>query len=344
MNLWLKCVFGALCLFICNSSEAAYTVKGGRLISVHELATMSVQEHYSLARDAFERNDWRELVKQARIVARNFPSTPFALDSYFYLGVAYYHLQEFDFSNENLTLYLKKENSPKFFEEAVYHKFLIAEAFAGGAKKRLLGQEDLPKWLSAKGDAVSLYDEVVAALPQHDLAVKALFGKAAVLFYQEDFKGSIETYQTLIRRFHKHPLARDSYVAITKVYRVQADKEYADPDYLDLAEINIKKFKVEFPRDPKIAEAESLFAQMLEVYAEDLYVTAQFYERTKKPKASIIYYSKIVSKYPQTEIAERSQKRLDVLLVKNPVEPKPPVVAPLQHGVIVDASSENSVE
>lgn len=328
-------------LCFCSPSEAAYTVKGGRLVGVHELATLSVQEHYSLARDAFEQENWKELIRQARIVARNFPETPFAKDAYFYLGVAYYHLQEFDFANENLSAYLKKQSAPKFFEEAIRHKFLIAEAFEKGARKRLLGQEDLPKWISGRTDALSLYDEVVMALPQHDLAVKALFGKANILFSEEDFKASIETYQTLIRRFPKHPLARDSYVAITKVYAVQADKEFADPDYLDLAEINIKKFKIEFPHDPKVGEAESLFTQMLEVYAKDLYVTAQFYERTKKPKASIIYYSKIVSKYPQTEIARQSQKRLDLLLKKNPIEEEPPVLESATPGVIVDASAES---
>ena len=295
------------------ASQAAYTIKDGKLIGMHELATLSVQEHYSLAKVALEKADWLELIRQSQIVTKNFSGTVFALDSYFYLGVAYFNMNEFDLANINFDSYLKKQTAPKLFQEVFQYKFAIAQQFENGAKRRFLGKESMPKWMSAQQEALAIYDEVIMALPQHDLAVQSLFGKANILFEQGEFKSSIETFQTLLRRFPKHPLARDSYIAITKVYTMQAEKEYPDPDFLDLAEINVKKFKIDFRGDPKVAEAEGFLEEMVELYAKELYKTAQFYERTKKPSASVIYYSKILSKYPNTKTAERSQQRLNVL-------------------------------
>jgi hypothetical protein len=45
--------------------HSAYTLKDGKLINKEELATLSVQEHYSAALNAYQKKHWDELVKQA---------------------------------------------------------------------------------------------------------------------------------------------------------------------------------------------------------------------------------------------------------------------------------------
>jgi outer membrane protein assembly factor BamD (BamD/ComL family) len=154
----------------------------------------------------------------------------------------------------------------------------------------------------------------------------------------DDYKVSVETYQTLIRRFPKHPLACESYIGVGKVYLTQCKNEYPDPDFLDLSEINLRKFRQDFPNEPRVSIADSMLMEMKELYAKNLYETAQFYERTKKPNASMIYYSKILSKYPQTKIAQLSQKRLEVLQSKRAKLHKSLQQVPVQQeAVIVDA-------
>ncbi len=305
-------------------SHAAYTYKNGKLMKSEEFATASVQEHYEMAMEAFEQKNWEELVHQAVIVVKNFPSSPFAKESYYYLGVAYFHLEEFEFSNRFLTTYLKKQSTPKFFEEAIEYKFKIADRYHRGAKRHLLGWESLPKWIPAREEAIAIYDEVITALPHHPLAAQALFGKGQLLLKEEEYKASVETYQTLIRRFPKHPLAGESYIGIAQVYLVQSQQEYPDQDFLDLAEINLRKFRSDFPGEERIAVAEKMFGEMREVYASDLYDTGRFYERTSKPHAAHLYYKRILAKYPETKVAQFAGKRLDRLSYQpEPVTPPP---------------------
>ncbi len=321
-------------------SQASYTIKNGKLMDVQKIATLSAQEHYSLTKEALEEKDWAEVIRQSQILMENFPGTIFSLDAYFYLGVALFYQGEYGFSNDNFSFYLKKQTTPKFFEEVFQYKFQIAQKFQKGERKHLLGLSGMPKWLTAEEEALAIYEEVILALPQHDLAVQSLFNKAIILLNQENFKDSLESFHVLLRRFPRHPLALDTYVAITKVYRTQGADEYPNPDFFDLAEINIRKFKLDFPGDAKVTEAELLLGEMTELYAIDLYETAQFYERTKKPAAAMIYYSKIISKYPYTKTAANSQERLSVLEKKQGKKMPALVIPKSKNRVVVDATEE----
>ena len=307
-----------LILFLTLSSLtfADYTLKDGKLVEREPIATQSVQEHYSAIIEYYEGQEWRKLEKEAQIVIKNFPSTPFARDAAYFIGVAYFHLEDYELSNYHLTDYLTRQATPRYFEDAIRYKFQIAEKFRFGARKHLMGLKSLPKWSAAGSEAIEIYDEVISALPHDDLAAQSLYGKAGVHAKNEDYRAAIEAYQTVIRRFPKHPLAIESYIGIGGIYLMESQTEYPDPDFLDLAELNLKKFQASFPGEEKIAVAQQNYARMQEHYAGSFYETARFYERTNKWGAAKIYYMKIIKSYPDSYLAQKSQERLDIVIAK----------------------------
>jgi outer membrane protein assembly factor BamD (BamD/ComL family) len=273
----------------------------------------SVQEYNSALQQALAAGEWWSVIDYANIISYNFPTTPFAQEASYLMGEAYFKLNQLELSNECFTAYLNHISSPKHFEQAIEYKFNIAEQFANGAKKRLFGSIKMPAWVPAKEDAIQIYDEVIAALPHSDMAVKSLLSKARVQCYFEDFKPSIETLDILIRRFPKHDLAAEAYLEKGKVYLLQCQAQNLDPDILDLAQVNLRKFRLSFPREPRLAESEKLLADMQEIFASNLFETGNFFERTKKIPASIIYYNKVVANYPKTEAAAASREKLEIL-------------------------------
>ena len=315
--IFLSLAFGCVLMPL----QGAFTVKDGKLLNAEDVATLSVQEHYSLLLEVFQKEEWKEVVKQSNILIKNFPTSPFFQESYYYMAAAYFHLEDFDLANQHLTTYLRKQTALQHFREALELKFQVAEKFREGYKKHIGGYEALPQWMPAKDEAIKIYDEVINALPNDDLAAKALFGKAVILLEDDEYNSSIETYQTLIRRFPRHPLAPDAYVEIAKVYLIESQDKYPDADYLDLASINLRKFRQDFPTDDRLTMAEELFADMQEVYAKSFYEIAQFYERTKKPHASVLYYAKMIKTFPNTKSAELAKSRLRVLRP----DPKPQI-------------------
>lgn len=308
----MKFIFLSILGLIFSTSviHAEYTLKNGKLIETDQVATGSVQDHYSSMIDAYQKKDWRDLIQESLTVIKNFSHSPYAQEAIFFLGVGYFHVEDYEMANFQFSDYLTNQSTPKYFEEAIQYKFEVAEKFRAGSRKHLMGFQSLPKWMPADGDAIIIYDEVISALPHHDLGAQALYGKAQILMKNEDFRATVEIYQNLIRRFPKHPLAVESYIGIGRVYYKQSKAEYPDPDYLDLAELNLRKFRNSFPGEDKLAVAEMDFSKMQEHYATTLFDTARFYERTNKWGAAKIYYSKILTSYPNTSTAHQCSTRL----------------------------------
>ena len=125
-------------------------------------------------------------------------------------------------------------------------------------------------------DGNAVYDEVIAAMPCNEIAAQALISKACLLWKLREYRSAIESFNLVIRRFPKHPLASDSYVMISKVYLEQCRNEPRNPDLLALAQINLRKFTREFPREERLNEVENDLIEIKEINADGLYQTGQF--------------------------------------------------------------------
>jgi len=306
----------ALLLFCCTiatPSFAAWTLKNGKLVDADVVATLPIEEHYELGCSAYTSSQWNVAANHLAIVVNNSRNIECVQDANFYLGVCYFRLAEFDFANDAFTNYIKDFNQPKFFIEAIEYKFCIAEAFRKGAPRRFFGTKKMPKWASGRSLGMQIYDEVIAALPSHDVAARALYCKGYVKWEFNEYRESVECFQLLTKRFPKHELAPECYLCIAKVYYDQAQSEFQNPDIISFAEINVKRFKRHFPKDERCSSAEQDVMNIKEVYANGLYETGRFYERTKKPYASVIYYKNAVRCFPDTNVAQECIRRLNLL-------------------------------
>ncbi len=295
------------------SGEAAFKIKQGKLIDADDVATLPVQEHYNHGLAAMEAENWKAAAQQFRIITLSFPSSAYASDSYYYLGVAEFYLDELDFANDAFSAYLKAKNNPRYFQETIEYKYAIADKLSLGYKRRFFGTKKLPKWASGKSLALEIYDEVIGSLPCHDLAARALYSKGILLWNEKQYKKAVDAFQMVVKRFPKHELAPESYIAISKVYLEQSQSEFQNSDILEFAKLNSARFQHDFPRDERIVETQADVLAGMEIYAKGLYDTGQFYERIEKPKASVIYYQNAIKKFPDTEIAKLCANRLEAL-------------------------------
>lgn len=273
----------------------------------------SAYDYYHEILGHFQNQSWDKLIVIGKDMLARYKESPFNAEVYYYLGVSYFQLQDFDMSNFYLGKYLKNERTPKFFEEAIACKFDIAEKFYEGARKHIFGMEKLPKVLPAKEDALDIYDEIITALPRHDLTAKALYKKGLLLLDFEDFKPSVESFEVLIRRFPKHYLAADAYLGIQSVYLKQSEKEFPDPDILELAHINFNRFNESFPSETRLEQAQKMLGATEDCFAKELFETGSFYERTNKHDAAMLYYANILTNYPHSTYAQKAKKSAERL-------------------------------
>lgn len=309
-----KILYLAVCatLALC-SVDGGITIQNGRIVDADLVATMPVEGHFNAGLGATECEDWSTAAKHFAIVTQNFPGTICAHESFYYLGIAYYYLEELDFSNDAFTEYLKGKQHPKYFIEAMQYKFNIAEQFRNGARRRFFGTKQLPKWATGRTLAISIYDDIIIALPCHELAVRALFAKGQLLWALQNYKESVESFKMITRRFPKHELAPESYLMMMAVYYEQSKTEFQNPDILAFAQITLRKFKHDFPREERIDCAEEYLLAIKEIYAQGLFDTGVFYERTCKPVAAAIYYQNAANLFPETQVAVWCQYHIERL-------------------------------
>lgn len=297
-----------------------YQFYDGALIDADYAPFTTPQKHYEEGIIAFNSTNWEKAQQHFQIITTNYPELIDFQDSYFFLAVCLYNLGEYDLSDEAINRYFALNSHPKYFEEAISYKFGIATAFKNGAKRRFFGSTLLPKWASGWEMSLQLYDEVLAAVPCHDLAAWSLFEKADMLLQERDYYESIDTYQQVIRRFPKHELAPQSYIEISKIYLDQSYFEMHNPDLLALAEINAKRFRQDFSRDPRIEYVEQNVHAIKEYYAGSHFDTGCYYERKEFFRAAIIYYRKAIELFPDTIIAEKCRDRMRVLWPEGLIE------------------------
>lgn len=300
-------------LLVESSLQAAYTFQRGRLVDVCEAATMSVQGHFEAGAVAYEACDWEEAAKHFSIVTLNFPTSSYGQEAYYFLGVSYYFIEEYDFANCAFSEYLKVQNNPRYFQSTVEFKFAVAEQLNAGAKRRILGTKKLPKWGCGQALALEIYDEVIAAVPCSDLAAQALISKACLQWRMQNYRPAIDSFQLAIRRFPKYEQTPDCYIYIGKIYLEQSRFEFQNSDILAFAQINLRKFERDFPREERLCQALEDVMAIKEIYANGLYETGQFYERTCKPRAAMIYYNDAIRQFPDTCTADVCRLRMQCL-------------------------------
>ncbi len=301
-----------LVLFTTPNFAALIKVKG-RWYEDGFTPKLSLTEYFDAGKRHFQNEEWKEANHNFYVITSHFPDSPFYGESLYYSALCFFHLKDFDSANRHLSYYLNHGTSLQHFEEAFTYKFAIAEAFSAGAKKHLFGFQRMPKLYPAKNEALKIYDEIIAAIPSKELAMKALYSKGGLHFRMRQYKEGIETLTTLQRRFPKEKLAGDSYVLISDIYLEEATYESQNPDFISLAKINLQRFHKNFPGDDRLATVEAHLQEMREIYADTLYNVATFYERKKKQNASHVYYEEAIKRYPETEGAKKSLSKIEAL-------------------------------
>ncbi len=282
-----------------------------------EMKRPKAHEFHERLMSAFGAEDFPLVVLEAQALKKYYPNSPFIADASYYIAVAYFRMNELELANQAFNDYLKGSYNLAKFEEAVNYKFEIATLFEAGAKKRLFGLKKMPKVVPAKDEALLVYDEVIAALPRSDMAAQSLYRKGNLLVAFEDYKESIETFQTLIRRFPKNPLTPKSFLAIGDVYLKQCRKEFPDPALVELAEVNLKRFQADYPSDPTIAQLKEQLKIIKEVFAEELLTIGNYYTKKKQFDSAFIYYKTLIKKYSDTRFRDLAYKQIDVLKKKS---------------------------
>lgn len=291
---------GCLALATLQTPLMGASASRGQASGVEEVGDLrAAQALHGATVEAWERADWPAVRAASRLLLKDHGKTAFAKEALFHLAAAHVQLDQETQALECLDQYLLQSH-PRHFEEALELKLVIAERFAQGRWKPLFGVPSLPRMVPADEDALKILDEVLAAIPSHPLAARALLHKGKLLTMAHDTRGATEAFQQVVRKFPRDALAQEAFVQLARMYGELSHTHFHDANLLDLAEINLAKFERAFPGTERLEEAREQLRGMKERYAAGYLETAAFYRRVSRPGAAAFYCACVLRQYPET--------------------------------------------
>jgi tetratricopeptide (TPR) repeat protein len=284
----------------------------GVLVLAGTLGADSKEARWGL--EAMEQQEWQHAIKHLSVAVQETHE-----DELLYsLATCYFQVGELERANEQLTAYLARRDAHKIVE-ALELKFAIAEGYRLGGKRRLFNVQRAPKILGGGEDALVLYDEVMAAIPQSDLAGRAAYSKGLLFAQTGEMDEAIKAYERFIDEYPRHALGSDGFLALLHLYLDQARLEPSSQEWLERGRSVCRQWSKAYPNDPRREEGQTLLVQMEDEVSYQLLDRARFYERVGKKPAAQIYYKQLIQQFPETAAAHWSElqlPRLDAEMAK----------------------------
>lgn len=210
---------------------------------------------------------------------------------------------------ETLEAVLAEFDDGALTSEALRLEFIIAEAYLGGAKRKLLG---IPL-LSGEDLAYRILDEMTTDRPDSRLAVLAIKTKAEHMFRKGDHELAELEYSQLLRehtqsRYYPLALRRSAEAALAGFGGV-------DYDQAALAEAADRygEYRARFPMRAEREGVGQILDGIREKHAEKDYSIGIYYERTRHFSSAVYYYQWVKQHWPETIAATKAANRLQLL-------------------------------
>lgn len=217
------------------------------------------------------------------------------------------------------------DNYPEsqLFYSALSKQYDIADRYLNGYKRRVLFFK-----LGVEDEAVEMLFRVQARSPGSELAEKALLRTADYYYADSQFDLAADAYASYLRGYPRSPLT--SRVQLRQAYSNLAQFRGLkfDPTPVIDARTQLLALTAQFPEVAMQENIQSLLDRIDATFAKKLYVTADFYKRTKQPKAAAYVYAYLVAAYPDSPEAQRAQGQLN-RLPQPDIMPNPPTTNPV---------------
>lgn len=299
--------FLLFCMIPCIVFGTAHTT--GKWNKLNYKSILSYDVHLEKAKDAIEGKHFNLARMHLSLIMDHGKKSGVLQDSYFFMGNLYYGLKDYDNANRYFSKYLAQPHNLQWIQEVFEKKYEIAMKFVQGeAKTRLFGSKKLPRVSKGRSLANEIFDEIIATLPSSELAAKAYLQKGDFLASKKEWQEALDQYQMLIHYCPFSELCFEAHIAIGDVYLKRLSDEDCNLDFFGFAKANKESFVTMFPSDDRVIQLDQYLAKMEEMYAQDLYTKARYYERKNKKESAKVYYSMILRKYPSTHVASRIRK------------------------------------
>lgn len=264
---------------------------------------MNQGKHEELAgRNSAARSHYQKVTKE-------FSETLYAAESWFQIGI----LEEKDKNWERSFKAFQKviDEYPGYgkFNKVVVAQFQVADGLMQGNKVRFWGTIPIFK---SPGTAIEQFNQIIQNAPFSEFAPLSLFNIALLNRSRDNPVGTIDALDRFINTYPRHFLLPDAYLLMAQTYASMVSGPEYDQGATRDAINFYEDFLIQFPRNPRVAEAEEGLADMLEILGgSKLLIGDWYYNYRNNTKAANILYNEVLTTAPSSFAAAVAQMQMN---------------------------------
>jgi outer membrane protein assembly factor BamD len=153
-------------------------------------------------------------------------------------------------------------------------------------------------------EAVAHFEVIRLQFPGSAVADSARYYTALSRYEREEYLLASYEFNQIIQSGASRELMADAYYQFSQCYYQLAPKVQLDQSYTMRAIDALQNFVEAYPSHPKAQEVEKQVIELVNRLAEKEYGTAILYEKMEVPESALIYFSTVVDRYYNTNLAE----------------------------------------
>lgn len=269
------------------------------------------QDQLEVAQAAYDLQDYSLALKAARYVVRNWPFSDYAPAAQYLVGrcqeVRKHDQKAFTEYSKLLRSYPNTTN----VDEVLDRQYQIAGRFLAGQWFKLWGV--IPFFPSMEKTA-DLYQQIVNFGPYSPVGPEAQMQIGAAREKQKNWEEAARAYEIAIYRYLDRPkVAADAFYKAGRAWEKQALEAEYDQSAAGKAINSFTDFAALFPSDPRVKETQEAILLMRAEQARGNFEIAHYYEKLKRPRAALIYYSEVARLQPDSKLADEARQRLETI-------------------------------
>ena len=287
------------------------------------------KDQLDVAKEAFEKKDYKMTVKAARRVVRVWPFSDYAPEAQYLAGRAYEEREQdekaFKMYQQLVEQYPKSAN----YEEVVERQFAIANRYLAGQWFKLFGY--IP-FFPSMDKTVEMYEKLIKNGPYSEVAPKAQISIGTAREKQSDYPAAVKAYEMAADKYHdRKQVAADALYKAGMAYLKQARTAEYDQSVAGQAISTFNDFITLYPQDSRVPEAQKHISSLRTEQARGSMIVARYYEKRRQWDGALVYYNEVLIRDPQSTYAEEAKQRIEEIKKRRqparPVEPAQPVQA-----------------
>lgn len=271
----------------------------------------TAKEQFEDAGALYEKGKYDRAGAAFSMVRRFYPDSQFAEEADFLETDCLFREKHYERAYKRLEQFMKNFPDSRRRVDAIELEIKIGRKFLDGAKKKILGMKIMP----AREKGIKIIETAIEHDRFHERAPEALMILGDVRLAGELYGEARKYYSRIVKEYPKSPLKSKAEYQLAF-----CDEKAVDDVVYDTS--SFLKVEKKYRRLAAIGggevgdEAEKQVGAMRNKRAQKEFDTAEFYRKTRKTRAAIMYYKSVVKNFTDTEWAGKAQEWLGKLSEK----------------------------